>query len=184
MKSYVPNLLSLSRIVFAPLVLFLLYVESGKAIAIFLLVFTIFLEITDALDGYTARKYNIVSDMGKVLDPFADTVLHMTLFIAFYSLGYMPMWMLLISLYRDMLSMFMRILSSMKGFSLAARFSGKLKTAARAFAVCVVLLLDILIQYGVELPYQGIRFYTFLVVTVITIYSFLDYLSILNTKQK
>ncbi len=184
MKSYIPNMLSLSRIVFSPLVLFLLYINGNKPLAIFLLIFTIFLEITDALDGYTARKYNIVSDMGKVLDPFADTVLHMTLFLAFYSLGYMPMWMLLISLYRDMLSMFMRILSSMKGFSLAARFSGKLKTASRAFAVVLVLLLRILMEYGIELPYAGIMYYTFFAVTIITIYSFLDYLSIFNAKQK
>ncbi len=182
MKSYIPNMLSLSRIVFAPLVLFLLYVNGSKVLSVFLLIFVILLEITDALDGYTARKYNVVSDMGKVLDPFADTVLHMTLFLSFYSLGYMPMWMLLISLYRDMLSMFMRILSSIKGFSLAARFSGKLKTASRAFAVCVVLLLRILMQYDIDLPYSGIMYYTFLTVTIITVYSFLDYLSILNSK--
>ncbi len=182
MKKYIPNMLSLSRIVLAPLVLYLLFINS-KALSIFLFIFVILIEITDFFDGYMARKFNLVSDIGKVLDPFADTVLHMTIFLAFFKLGYMPLWMFLISLYRDMLSMFIRIISSIKGFSLAARFSGKLKTASRAFSVVFVLLLNILGYYNIDLPYSSIMYYTFLLVTIITIYSFFDYLTLFKNKK-
>lgn len=177
MKKNIPNMLSLSRIVLSPLILYLLFIDN-KILSIFLLVFVILLEMTDFFDGYTARKFGLVSDVGKILDPFADTILHMTIFLAFLILGYMPLWMFLISLYRDMLSIFMRMLSSIRGFSLAARFSGKLKTASRAFSVVFVLILNILKNYNIDLPYSSIMYYTFLGVTIITIYSFFDYLSL------
>ncbi len=182
MKKNIPNMLSLSRVIFAPLIVYLLFVDN-KAVSIFLFFFVILVEITDFLDGYFARKLNIVSDIGKILDPFADTVLHMIVFLAFVVLGYMPLCMYIIFVYRDMLSIFMRIISSVRGFALAARFSGKLKTASRAFALIFILLLNILKHYNIDLPYDTIMYYTFLVITLITIYSFFDYITILRPKK-
>ena len=71
MKQQIPNLLSISRIVLSPLVIFLYFYNSIIS-AVLALIFLIILEITDALDGAMARKFNLVSDLGKVLDPFAD----------------------------------------------------------------------------------------------------------------
>ena len=181
MKKHIPNLLSFSRIILSPLVIFL-YFYNSIITAILALIFLIILEITDALDGMLARKLNIVSDLGKVLDPFADTVFHITMFTIFLYEGSMPMWMYIISLYRDMFSMFVRILGGLRGFAVAAKFSGKLKTASRAMAVVIIFLIKILKYTTIALPYDKIIYYSLLVVTIITIYSFFDYMPLLKGK--
>lgn len=183
MKKQIPNILSLSRIILAPLVTLLYFCNSFLS-AIVALVFLILLELTDKYDGELARKYGIVSDMGKVLDPFADTVFHLTLFTTFLYEGSMPLWMYLISLYRDMLSMFIRILSGLSGFAVAAKFSGKLKTASRAVCVCIIFLVKVLKYTNLNLPYNNIVYYSLLIVTLITIYSFFDYIPLLLLKKK
>lgn len=183
MIKHIPNLLSLSRIVLSPLVIFL-YFYNSYTTAIIAFIMLILLEITDALDGAMARKLNIVSDMGKVLDPYADTILHLVLFTIFLYEGSMPIWMFLVALYRDMLSIFIRILSGLSGLAVAAKFSGKLKTFSRAFAVILVFFIKILKYTSIELPYDSIIYYTFLVVTIITIYSFFDYLPLIFKKNK
>lgn len=183
MKKQIPNLLSLSRIVLSPLVIYF-YFSNDRLSSILALVLLIILEITDALDGYTARRFNVVSNVGKILDPFADTLLHLTLFTIFLAEGTMPLWMYLISLYRDMLSMFIRIYSSLnKGVVVAARFSGKLKTFSRALAVIVIFLAKIF-KYTININYNSVVYYSLLVVTIITIYSFFDYISIFTKKGK
>lgn len=183
MKSQIPNLLSVSRIVLSPLVIFL-YFYNSFITSILALVFLIILEITDALDGIAARKFNLVSDLGKVLDPFADTVFHITMFTIFLYEGSMPIWMFIISLYRDMFSMFIRILGGLRGFAVAAKFSGKLKTASRACAVIIIFFIKVLKFTSITfLPFDAIIYYSLLIVTLITIYSFFDYLPLIMKKK-
>lgn len=184
MKKQIPNILSVSRIILSPLVIFL-YFYNSIITAILGLIFLIILEITDALDGMIARKLNLVSDLGKVLDPFADTVFHITMFTIFLYEGSMPIWMFIISLYRDMFSMFIRILGSLRGFAVAAKFSGKLKTASRAAAVVIIFLIKVLKFTSIIdfLPFDMITYYSLLIVTIITIYSFFDYLPLIIGKK-
>ncbi len=183
MKSQIPNLLSVSRIVLSPLVIFL-YFYNSFITSILALIFLIILEITDALDGIAARKFNLVSDFGKVLDPFADTVFHITMFTIFLYEGSMPIWMFIISLYRDMFSMFIRILGGLRGFAVAAKFSGKLKTASRACAVIIIFFIKVLKFTSITfLPFDVIIYYSLLIVTLITIYSFFDYLPLIMKKK-
>lgn len=183
MKSQIPNLLSVSRIVLSPLVIFL-YFYNSFITSILALIFLIILEITDALDGIAARKFNLVSDFGKVLDPFADTVFHITMFTIFLYEGSMPIWMFIISLYRDMFSMFIRILGGLRGFAVAAKFSGKLKTASRACAVIIIFFIKVLKFTSITfLPFDAIIYYSLLIVTLITIYSFFDYLPLIMKKK-
>ena len=183
MKQHIPNILSLSRVVLAPPLIFLYFTKSFTA-AVLALILLILLEITDALDGYFARRFKLVSDIGKIIDPFTDTVLHITLFSIFLYDGSMPLWMYLVSLYRDMLSMFLRILSAMRGIALAAKFSGKLKTFARAAAVGIIFVLNIFKYTDIALPYEEITYYSLLIVTIITIYSFFDYIPLLRKTPK
>ena len=183
MKSQIPNLLSISRIVLSPLVIFL-YFYNSFITSILALIFLIILEITDALDGIAARKFNLVSDFGKVLDPFADTVFHITMFTIFLYEGSMPIWMFIISLYRDMFSMFIRILGGLRGFAVAAKFSGKLKTASRACTVIIIFFIKVLKFTSITfLPFDAIIYYSLLIVTLITIYSFFDYLPLIMKKK-
>ena len=183
MKKQIPNILSVSRIVLSPLVIFLYFYNSFTT-SILALIFLIVLEITDALDGIAARKLNLVSDLGKVLDPFADTVFHITMFTIFLYEGSMPIWMFIISLYRDMFSMFIRILGGLRGFAVAAKFSGKLKTASRAAAVLIIFFLKVFTFTSLDyLPFDALTYYSLLIVTIITIYSFFDYLPLIIKKK-
>ena len=85
------------------------------------------IELSDLLDGRVARAKNEVSPFGKLFDPFADVVARITYFLAFASIGIMPLWVLLIVLYREFGILFLRMLLGLKGIAMGARTGGKLK---------------------------------------------------------
>ncbi len=98
-------------------------------------------ELSDLLDGSIARRRNQVTDLGKVLDPMADSVVHLSLFLALTQgiIQISVVWFLLF-LYRELLVGTLRTLLALRGVALAARFSGKLKTLIQAVASFAVLL--------------------------------------------
>jgi CDP-diacylglycerol--glycerol-3-phosphate 3-phosphatidyltransferase len=123
-----PMILTAGRMVLAP-VFFILYVTTGFGSPLVYLLWLILIisEISDLLDGYFARKMGLVSEIGKVLDPFADAISRITYFVCFAWSGYLPIWVLLILVYRDLITSYIRVIASNRGVMLAARWSGKLK---------------------------------------------------------
>jgi CDP-diacylglycerol--glycerol-3-phosphate 3-phosphatidyltransferase len=131
---------TLVRVLYAPVFLgFYLLAESpGSIIPWFhrhsfgvLLVLTVVLilvEITDYLDGSTARKRGEVSDTGKRFDPFADALLHISTFFCFTWSGYMPAVLFMINFYREFSMLFLRMMTIKNGVAIAARPGGKFKT--------------------------------------------------------
>ena len=95
-------------------------------------------------DGMAARKRGEVSDLGKLYDPFADTLLQITLFVCFVWHGILPLIPFLLVLYREFGILFIRNLMQKKGISLGARMGGKIKTVAyitaASFAMAVFSL--------------------------------------------
>ena len=87
-------------------------------------------ELTDLLDGQIARKRKEVSDFGKLYDPFADTLMQITLFFCFVWDRILPIVPLLLVLYREFGILFVRNLMQKKGISMGARMGGKIKTVA------------------------------------------------------
>jgi len=85
-------------------------------------------EVTDYWDGHYARKYNEVSDFGKLFDPFADVILNLTVFLCAVEAGYMPFVLFILIFYREFSQSFLRMIASKKGIAIAARMGGKLKT--------------------------------------------------------
>lgn len=100
----------------------------------------IVMELSDALDGYLARKWNIVTDLGKILDPFSDVISRVTFFICFTGIGLMPLWMLLLILYRELGITFVRMYLMGKGTAMAASIWGKLKAITYTIASVLGLL--------------------------------------------
>lgn len=95
-----PNLLSIIRIIMVPIFVYLfLCVNIPVAIAVFILA-----GATDVLDGYIARKYGFVSNLGKILDPLADKMLQLAAFICLGILKYIPMWMPIIYFSKELLT--------------------------------------------------------------------------------
>lgn len=106
-------------------------------------------ELSDAFDGYLARKYNQVTDLGKILDPMADSIYRITIFLTFTLPPVsLPVGLVLIFLYRDSLTGILRTLSALKGVALAARPSGKIKAIVQAVAAFCVLGLMLFSAWG------------------------------------
>ena len=131
------NGFTLTRILFAPIFLILyfvpiwtgLFTKASLLIAIPLLCFA---EFTDFLDGHYARKHNEVSDFGKLFDPFADVILHITTFACLmFSAGniggYTPLIIFILIMYREMSQNFLRMVCAKKELQLQLEKAEKLK---------------------------------------------------------
>lgn len=139
------------RVVFAP-VFFLIYfipIWTGRFVglsAVIMIPFLACMEFTDFLDGFFARKTGEVSDFGKMFDPFADVIVHLTTFTCLmYSFSpsvksYLPVWIFILIVYREFSQNFLRTVAAKQGTAIAARKGGKLKTVFYVAAgfVCLV----------------------------------------------
>ena len=144
MNKNIPNILSAIRIILVPFFVFFYmaeFIPHGKLIA---LVLFIIASLTDLFDGKIARKYNIVSDLGKLLDPIADKVLVLAalLMVTFYGVIPAPYGViaLLIIIARDYVVDALRQISASKGVVIAADIFGKMKTMLTMIALVVLIL--------------------------------------------
>jgi CDP-diacylglycerol--glycerol-3-phosphate 3-phosphatidyltransferase len=133
-----------SRLAFAP-VFFVAYRCCGHfgAVPYITILWTLFLliEISDLLDGLAARRNGTVSDFGKLFDPYADVFARITYFVCFALDGIMPVWALVVILYREFSINFIRMLLAQRGIAMGARPGGKLKSATYMVAGAVSLIL-------------------------------------------
>ena len=183
------NKFTLSRILLAPVFFILYFVpiwfgkfnELSMIIAIPLLAF---MEFTDYLDGHYARKHNEVSDFGKLFDPFADVMVHLSTFVCFlFSVtgkGYMSPLILILILYREMSMTFIRMIATKKGIAIAARKGGKFKTVMYVVAGFYALFLETLVRFNVQLEcFDVLRVVCtclFVICLICSYASFIDYL--------
>lgn len=128
-------------------------------------------ELSDAFDGYIARKYNEVTDLGKILDPMADSIYRISVFLTFTLPPIqIPMILIFVILYRDSVVSTLRTICALKGFALAARPSGKLKAVIQAFSAFVIILLLIPYSLG-HLPAETLHLTSTIIVSVASIYT-------------
>lgn len=128
------NRITLVRLVAIPVFLLFIYMNSPWSNVVATVVFSI-ASISDFVDGYVARKYNMVTDFGKVMDPVADKILVSAALIALVGLGRLPGWVAIVMLARDFTVGAVRDLSSSKGVIIPAGVWGKFKTAFQMVAV-------------------------------------------------
>jgi CDP-diacylglycerol--glycerol-3-phosphate 3-phosphatidyltransferase len=97
-------------------------------------------ELSDACDGFLARRMNQVTDLGKILDPMADSLSRLGVYFCFsHGVVALPLEIPLLMLYRDVLISTLRTICALKGFALAARWSGKVKAVVQAIgAFCII----------------------------------------------
>lgn len=148
----VPNLLSLSRIFLAPLVVFLLTVRIDFDIPYLLnlglditygdiLAGVVFIvaALTDTADGYIARKKGIVTNFGKFIDPLSDKVLVVAALISLVELGRLPAWMVVVIVSRDFVVSGLRMVAAVEGVVIPASWTGKVKTVVQIVAISMVI---------------------------------------------
>lgn len=122
---------------------------SKYAIPYILLCLLAMSELSDAFDGYLARRYNQVTDLGKILDPMADSIYRTSVFLTFtLDPIRLPLLLIFVFLYRDSVISTLRTICALKGFALAARPSGKIKAVVQAIAAFSVLILLIPYSWG------------------------------------
>lgn len=136
-----PNKLTLIRIVMAPIFLALLMIDFPGHYILAMLVF-ILASLTDMIDGKIARKYNLITDFGKFMDPLADKMLTSAAFIGFIQLGfgYGIVWITMIVLTREFLITSLRLSAAGNGTVIAANIWGKAKTVTQMVGIIVTLL--------------------------------------------
>ena len=131
-----PNKLTMGRI-FAIPVFIVVFLMGYRYIA---MVIFILAAITDMLDGKIARKYNLVTNFGKLMDPLADKLLVMSALICLAQIGDVPGWMVIIILGREFIITGMRQVAAAQGIVIAAGTTGKIKTITQMIAIPLLLL--------------------------------------------
>lgn len=136
-------------------------------------------EITDACDGYLARRYNQVTDLGKILDPMADSISRLSVFLTFTLPPVnLPVPLIFVFLYRDSVVSTLRTICALKGFALAARFSGKLKAVIQAITAFAILGMMIPHSQGIMSDQTLQRWSAWLtsIAALYTLFSGIDYI--------
>lgn len=137
-----PNRLTMARFILAIPFIYFLQESTGNLIfRIISLVIFVVASLTDFFDGYIARKYNLITDFGKIMDPLADKILVISALVVFVQLEYIPAWMSIIVLAREFLISGIRILAAAKGEVIAAGNLGKYKTTSQMIVVIIALLI-------------------------------------------
>lgn len=138
-----PNKLTMFRIILIPFfVVFLLAQPAGAASRWIALAIFIVASLTDLLDGKIARKYNLVTNFGKFMDPLADKLLVCSAMICLIQLGQIPAWIVCIIIAREFAISGYRLIAAEKGLVIAANYWGKFKTTFQMIMV-ILMIADI-----------------------------------------
>lgn len=135
-----PNKLSMLRICMIPFFVAFALMEAQWAQLVALAIFCV-ASLTDMLDGKIARKYNLVTNFGKFIDPIADKLLVMSALVVLTGQGRMPSWVCIIMLAREFAISGLRLVAADGGKVIAAGLLGKVKTVTQMAAVILLLLL-------------------------------------------
>ncbi len=133
-----PNKLTIFRIILTPIFLAALLIQFPQHYLVATLLFVI-ASITDFIDGNMARKYNLITTLGKLLDPLADKVLVTAALLAFIKLGLCDVWAVMIILAREFLITSIRMVATTQGVVIPANIYGKAKTVTQMVAIISIL---------------------------------------------
>ena len=133
-----PNKLTIARVIMIPLFLICLYLNigCGKYIAVGIFILA---SLTDLLDGKIARKYNLVTNFGKFMDPLADKLLVCSALIALVDLERIAAWIVIIIIAREFIISGFRLVASDNGVVIAASYWGKFKTTFQMVMICLMI---------------------------------------------
>ena len=171
MPMNLPNKLTMMRIILIPFFVFFLltsFVPGSKWIALILFCIA---SLTDLADGKIARKYNLVTNFGKFMDPLADKMLVSSAFICLVSLHRIPTWIVLVIIAREFIISGFRLVASDNGIVIAASYWGKFKTTFQMFAIILLIM-----NLGGSMVHilEQILIYIALILTIV---SLVDYLA-------
>ena len=172
MEMNLPNKLTILRVIMIPFFVFFMLVDVAgvytKYIALSLFCIA---SLTDMLDGQIARKYNLVTNFGKFMDPLADKLLVCSAMICLVEMGRLASWVVIIMISREFISSGFRLIASDNGVVIAASMWGKVKTVVQ-MAMIIVLILNVknvIVQY--------VEVILIVAATILTVVSLIDYIA-------
>jgi CDP-diacylglycerol--glycerol-3-phosphate 3-phosphatidyltransferase/cardiolipin synthase len=163
-----PNKLTIARIIMVPF--FIVCYMMGYTLPAFIIF--VVAALTDMVDGQIARKYKMITNFGKIMDPLADKILVYSAFCCMVENGLIPAWMLIVILSREFIVGGMRTVAASEGIVVAAGMSGKIKTVLQMIAVPMLLLIGV-----IPWAFWTTASYIFLWASlVMTVYSGVEYI--------
>lgn len=170
-----PNKLTIARMCMVPLFMIALMINTPASRIIATVIFAL-ASLTDMLDGQIARKYNMVTNFGKLMDPLADKVLTAAAMICLVALGDLAAWIAVVIIFREYLITGLRSVAASENIVVAANIWGKVKTVCQMIALMFLMLKpQVLALCGID-----IGLWLMYVAVALTIYSGLDYVLKLN----
>ena len=161
-----PNKLTILRVFLVPIfVIFMLTNLGGQYNKWLSLVIFVAASLTDLLDGYLARKNNLVTNFGKFMDPLADKLLVCSALICLMAIDRVPAWMVLVIISREFIISGFRLVASDAGVVIAASYWGKFKTISQ-----IVMIIALLIEFPYAFVFSWIA-------VILTIVSLVDYMA-------
>ncbi len=167
MKMNVANQLTILRVLMIPFFVYFLLTEHMAIAAVLFIVAS----LTDYLDGYLARKYQLITNFGKFMDPLADKLLVTSALVGFVELGLLPAWVVIVILSREFIVSIFRAIAAADGIVIAASWWGKWKTISQMTMVILMLIGNIPFEW-IGIPMDQIFMY---IATALTIISGADY---------
>jgi CDP-diacylglycerol--glycerol-3-phosphate 3-phosphatidyltransferase len=143
-----PNKLTISRFVLTLAFMVVMFSQIRLRETLALVLFSA-ASLTDYFDGKIARRDNLITNFGILMDPLADKILVCSSFIAFVGLGWIPAWMVVIIVARELAITGLRLLAASKNVVLAAEGYGKHKTISQIIAIISILVLQSYTEWGV-----------------------------------
>ena len=168
MVKYLPNILTIIRFLLVPIaVVFALYDNYILAITVIAIA-----SLTDILDGYIARKYNCITDFGKLMDPLADKFMQIAMLVALVIKDAIPSWILVIFVIKDLILVSGSVFLYKKDFVVYSCWYGRLATVLIYLAVIFSMTIK---QFGLDSFYM-MNQYIYYVATALTIFSCVMYI--------
>lgn len=166
-----PNKLTVLRVIMVPFFVFFMLTDvGGTANKWIALVLFIVASLTDMLDGKIARKYNLVTNFGKFMDPLADKLLVCSAMICMIPLGKLQAWFVIVIIAREFIISGFRLIASDNGVVIAASYWGKFKTTFQMLMVIVLIL-------NIQMPFfQILGMILTYVALILTVVSLIDYI--------
>jgi len=172
----IPNQITVSRIIMIPIFVAFMLVDFGWGDVTFLgatipvghllgAIIFILAAVTDFIDGYYARKHNLVTNMGKFLDPLADKLLVSAALIILVELGFAPAWIVILIISREFAVTGLRLILADEGEVVAAKQLGKIKMWTQIVAVSALLLHNVFFEMF-SIPFASIMLYVSLFFTI------------------
>ncbi|MCL2860415.1 MAG: CDP-diacylglycerol--glycerol-3-phosphate 3-phosphatidyltransferase [Oscillospiraceae bacterium] len=176
MKKHIPNILTIIRILLIPFIVFFIAKSS------YLLAFILLLAsgLTDILDGFIARRFNLISDFGKLMDPLADKLTQISIVITLVIKGFIPFWIVIIIILKEFIMVSGASFLYGNHTVVSSRWFGKLATVVLYIAIFFSIIIA---EFNLPEIYKTCNFYLYCISIIAMIFSLIMYFRLFIPKD-